>query len=179
MPLEADCAKFLQSANIKLLEIFGSSETSVLGTRHLYTAPFTLRPYFRKIAAGQVERTLYSGEKRIYPLQDNFIWPTEETFWPQGRLDTAIQIGGINVYPEKIVAYLSSNPKIRACTVRLDQNLGRLKAFIVLKDAKPSASLRQELRIFVKKGLTNVEQPVRFDFGDDLPKNPLGKFVDW
>ena len=126
-----------------------------------------------------VTRKLACGKTHTYPLQDKFLGLTNRTFFPKGRLDTAIQIGGVNVYPEKIVAYLCNHPKVKICSVRLDQNLGRLKAFIVLKDGLPTKDLRQELRLFVKEGLTSFEQPIRFDFGSQLPQNTLGKFVDW
>ncbi|MBQ7739453.1 MAG: AMP-binding protein [Desulfovibrionaceae bacterium] len=180
MPLDAEAAKFLQSRQIPLLEIFGSSETSVLGTRTAHTEPFTLRPYFEiDSEKSAVTRKLACGKTHTYPLQDKFFWSTNRTFFPKGRLDTAIQIGGVNVYPEKIVAYLCNHPKVKTCSVRLDQNLGRLKAFIVLKDGLPTKDLRQELRLFVKEGLTSFEQPIRFDFGSQLPQNTLGKFVDW
>ena len=180
MPLDTLSGEFLEHQGIALLEIFGSSETGVLGTRKSLAEPFTLRPYFSKVEQEEaVVRRQAHGQAKRYPLQDNFIWPTERTFWPQGRLDAAIQIGGVNVYPEKIKAYLCRHPKVKTCAVRLDQNLGRIKAFIVLSQGEPTQSLRQELRSFVKEGLTSFEQPVRFDFGEELPKNELGKFVDW
>ncbi|MBR4741618.1 MAG: AMP-binding protein [Desulfovibrio sp.] len=165
--------------NASVLEIFGSTETSVLATRTDFNAPYTLLPHFSRKNAQSVQRTLPGGTLSTYNLQDRLQWLTDTTFLPQGRLDFALQVAGVNVYPQKVAAYLLTHPKISACAIRLMHQTMRLKAFLVLKDAEPTVEFRRELRAFIKSGLSPAEQPIQFDFGLELPKNRMGKLCDW
>lgn len=180
MPLDEESASFLKGRS-PLLEIFGSSETGVIGTRTNVREPFALMPYFSRSLRKKegLSRRLPDGREKFYPCTDHMEWADDRHFFPRGRLDTALQVGGKNVYPEKIADYLCTYPCVEKCAVRLSSKGSRLKAFIVLKDEKPTLSLRRALRDYVKKGLSPEEQPTRFDFGSSLPQNAFGKFVDW
>ena len=180
MPLDPKVGDFLQSTKIACLEIYGSSETGVIGIRKSSSEPFTLQSYFSyKCEDNILLRCLNSGKEKEYPLMDNLQWLDTRHFFILGRSDRAVQVGGINVYPERVEEYLNKHPCIAKCTVRLSQKDFRLKAFIVLQNVNVTQQIRKEIREYVKNGLSPAEQPVVFDFGEDLPRNDLGKIVDW
>ncbi len=185
-PLRDGVFRKLRTVGFNVLEIFGSSETGVLCTRTEAESPFELMPHFAHIpstngAEELVERQLPGGGTRRFPLQDRFCWSGERQLVPKGRADRAVQVGGVNVFLEKVARCLRGHPDVADCTVRLmrPEEGARLKAFIVLKRGQPDMSMRRSLRAFVKSRLASAEQPVRFDFGEELPRNSMGKLADW
>ena len=185
-PLRDGVFRKLRDAGFKVLEIFGSSETGVLCTRTEAASPFALMPHFVHIlsthgAEELVERQLPGGGTRRFPLQDRFCWSGERQLVPEGRTDCAVQVGGVNVFPEKVARCLRGHPDVADCSVRLmrPEEGSRLKAYIVLKRGQPDMPMRRSLRAFVKSRLASAEQPVRFDFGEELPRNSMGKLADW
>ncbi|MBR5050537.1 MAG: hypothetical protein IKX75_04295 [Desulfovibrio sp.] len=185
-PLRDGVFRKLRNAGFKVLEIFGSSETGVLCTRTEAESPFALMPHFSRLTRGDggslVERRLPLGGTKLFPLQDRFSWQGDRLLVPEGRADRAVQVGGVNVFPDKVAQCLRGHPEVAECTVRLmrPEEGTRLKAFVVLKRGlQPDMAVRRSLRGFVKSRLESAEQPVRFDFGEELPRNSMGKLADW
>ena len=92
-----------------------------------------------------------------------------------------MQVGGVNVWPERIAAALRTHPGIRNCAVRPFEAEGgtRLKALVVPAESVDSERLRNDLEIWVREHLSAPERPVRLDFGNRLPRNAMGKATDW
>ncbi len=185
-PLRDRVFRKLRIAGFRVLEIFGSSETGVLCTRTEAESPFALMPHYSRLAGGDggslVVRRLPHGGTKLFPLQDRFSWQGDRMLVPEGRADRAVQVGGVNVFPDKVAQCLRGHPEVAACTVRLmrPEEGARLKAFVVLKRGlQPDMAVRRSLRGFVKSRLESAEQPVRFDFGEELPRNSMGKLADW
>ncbi|WP_143325626.1 AMP-binding enzyme [Caballeronia sordidicola] len=73
------------------------------------------------------------------------------------------------------------HPEIADASVRLmrpDEGV-RLKAFVVPRDPSGIAELRTSLEAWLRDRLTSLELPKAITFGASLPKNGMGKCMDW
>jgi 4-coumarate--CoA ligase (photoactive yellow protein activation family) len=169
----------LQVAGLGLVDIYGASENGAIGYRNK-PGDFTLIDYWQKKEG--LERQLPSGDKLVFQEQDILAWSTARTFRPLKRLDGAVQVAGINVYPNKVAQTIMTHPLVQECKVRLmrPQEGARLKAFVVPTRADADLTgLRMELKQLCQTRLTTPERPVSFQFGPALPHNNFGKDADW
>ena len=100
---------------------------------------------------------------------------------PGGRLDKAVQVAGVNVYPNHAASVLEGHEGVSRCLVRLmrpDEGY-RLKAFIVPKPGWNEQDLRASLANFARQHLNDAQRPAQYSFGEDIPRGPLGKPTDW
>lgn len=174
----------LAGAGLRLLQVYGSSETAGVGWREQGAAPFTLLPYWHAIeGTHELARRMPDGSNVRYPLQDKLAWEDARRFRPAGRIDQAVQVGGTNVFPAYVADVLRMHPAVEDAAVRLmrpDEGR-RLKAFIVPRagiDANPAA-LRDDLSSWVVERLATPERPVAWNFGTRLPRQASGKPADW
>jgi 4-coumarate--CoA ligase (photoactive yellow protein activation family) len=183
-PCPPELSRALAAAGLsELVEIYGSSETAGLGWRTDPAAPYELLPYWRR---GPSERELIrrerAGTERLVTVPDRLSWHDERHVVPVGREDVAVQVGGYNVFPERVRDVLVEHPAVADAAVRLmrpDEG-DRLKAFIVPRDvAADAVDLRAELQQWLGGRLAAAERPRAFAFGRVLPTGPLGKLVDW
>lgn len=181
-PMPAELHQGLHEDGIdRLIEIYGSTETGGVGFRERPGEPFTLFPYYRRSSEGaHLERQLPDGEGwEEVELMDQLQWEDDRRFFPVGRKDRVVQVGGENVHLSRVEAIIREHPGVAEALVRLDSlgPDGRLKAFVVpLRGAHiDTAILEQHCR----ERLRPVERPRSFSFGEALPRNPLGKVVDW
>ncbi len=177
-------------------EIYGASEYGAIGFRCVTEpglsaeTPFTLLEHWREEPntapdSRRIARRLpQGGLGPWFPLPDNVRWLAPRVFFPGGRLDKAVQVGGRNVYPARAARHLALHPAVADCRVRLmrpeEGPPQRLKAFIILKQGHgPSPALRKELAAWCGQGLSPLEQPRRFTFGPAIPQSAFGKEADW
>jgi 4-coumarate--CoA ligase (photoactive yellow protein activation family) len=178
----------LAAAGLRLLQVYGSSETAGVGWREQAGAPFTLLPYWLgQGAAAELVRRLPDGGAARYPLQDKLEWSDDRRFRPAGRIDQAVQVGGTNVFPGYVADVLRMHPAVADAAVRLmrpDEGQ-RLKAFIVPRaghasgDAGGDAALRETLSDWIGERLSTAERPAAWTFGERLPRQASGKPADW
>jgi len=171
----------LAAGSLRLLQVYGSSETAGVGWRDAAAAPYRLLPYWRRAdAENTIERTVADGIER-HALQDRLDWIDDRRFLPNGRIDQAVQVGGTNVYPAYVAEVLAMHPEVRDCVVRpMRPDEGtRLKAFVVATDGVAPAALRAELAGWIAARLGPPERPAAFSFGPALPRQPNGKPADW
>jgi long-chain acyl-CoA synthetase len=97
---------------MRLLQVYGSSETAGVGWREEAGAPYRLLPYWRR---GAQENTIERGPDGTarFPLQDRLEWIDDERFVPNGRIDQAVQVGGTNVFPAYVADVLALHPEVR------------------------------------------------------------------
>ena len=171
----------LAAGGLRLLQIYGSSETAGVGWRDGAGEAYRLLPYWRRgVLENTIERTL-DGEPERFALQDRLDWIDEGRFVPNGRIDQAVQVGGTNVYPAYVAEVLGMHPGVLDCVVRpmrADEGT-RLKAFVVAAEGLAPASLRAELDGWIAERLMPAERPAAFSFGPALPRQPNGKPADW
>jgi long-chain acyl-CoA synthetase len=182
-PLPAELANALRAAGLaRLVEVYGSSETAGIGWRDDPAQPYELLPFWRR---GDRERELlrrFDGGERTVEAPDHLVWDDPRHVRPAGRGEGAVQVGGINVFPERVAALLTTHPHVARATVRLmrpDEGQ-RLKAFVVPQRADvDAATLVAELGPWLDARLTAPERPKSIVVGPELPAGELGKSADW
>ena len=127
-----------------LLEIYGASETGPVGLRR-EPGPFNLLSHWRRDGQSRLARSLSEGGEAFYDLPDRLRWRGLRRFLPTGRLDKAVQVAGVNVYPERVAGLIREHPLVEFCLVRpmTEREGGRLKAFVVPKPGASTEDIRQ------------------------------------
>lgn len=165
----------------RLVEVFGSSETAGLGWRETADAPFRPFPWWQFGDEGRVSRRLIDGTVLSITLQDRLVHG-EEGFRPSGRLDTVVQVGGVNVSLAAVQTHLTGHRYVEAAAVRLmrpEEGI-RLKAFVVpTRDAPPRGELCRQLSDWIEATLPAPQRPRALTVGPTLPVNAMGKPCDW
>ncbi len=165
----------------RLVQVYGSSETAGVGWRESPNAPFQLMPHWSRAAAGQLQRRSDNGAMCTARTQDIIEWLDDRHFHVGGRLDAAVQVGGVNVFPKRISTMLATHPQVREAAVRLMTAAEgyRLKAFVVPEAGADTEALRAELDQWANQHLSAPERPKSYKFGSQLPVNENGKYRDW
>jgi len=174
----------LASGLARLVQVYGSSETAGVGWRDDPEAPYALFPFWSRTPdPATLARRAPDGRRLDYPLQDRLDWPADGRFRPLGRIDHAVQVGGVNVFPAYVADVLRLHPQVQEASVRLmraDEGQ-RLKAFVVPRGGVPADTslLRADLYRWMAARLTAAECPAAYSFGPDLPRQASGKLTDW
>lgn len=194
-PCPDEVARAVVAAGMtRLVQVYGSSETAGVGWRDGPDQDYRLFPYWEtkdtpaaSAQAGAVlTRVRADGGRADYPLQDKLAWSAPGSFRPAGRIDHAVQVGGVNVFPGYVADVLRMHPEVREASVRLmrpDEG-GRLKAFVVPRAGAPAAggeaaALRARLGAWIGERLPAPERPAAYSFGPALPRQASGKLSDW
>ncbi|GAF64277.1 acetyl-CoA synthetase [Bacillus sp. TS-2] len=102
-------------------------------------------------------------------------------FWFQGRVDDVIMTSGERVGPFEVESKLVEHPAIAEAGVigKPDPVRGEIiKAFIALRDGyEVTDELKEEIRVFVKNGLSAHAAPREIEFRAKLPKTRSGKIM--
>lgn len=162
---------------MRLIEVYGSSETAGIGARESEADPFHLLDRWALAGAELVQRQ----DPKAAPVQppDHLTWITQRSFQVGRRTDGALQVNGRNVFPEHVARVIRSHPGIQDCAVRPTTagEDSRLKAFIV--PHHPDGPGAPELQRWLRDQLQPWEMPVAFRFGNSIPLNDMGKRCDW
>jgi 4-coumarate--CoA ligase (photoactive yellow protein activation family) len=184
-PCPDPLAQALAEAGLRLLQVYGSSETAGVGWRSEAGAPFALLPYWSRTEdTAELARSLPGGGIARYPLQDKLEWEDARRFRPAGRIDAAVQVGGVNVFPPYVAEVLRMHPLVADAVVRpMRPDEGRrLKAFVVPVEGLGEAgldALRTALPAWCAQRLSSAERPAALSFGTRLPRQASGKPADW
>ena len=171
----------------RLLQIYGSSETAGVGWRDAPAGGYTLFPYWSREVRPDLQpeglvRQCPDGTRRPAALQDRLAWEDDGRFQPDGRIDQAVQVGGVNVFPGYVADVLQLHPAVLDASVRrMRPDEGeRLKAFVVVKEGTAAdAALQAALHTWLSERLTAPECPAAYSFGPRLPRGASGKLADW
>jgi acetyl-CoA synthetase len=116
-----------------------------------------------------------------YVSGDSAYMDEDGYFWFQGRVDDVIMTSGERVGPFEVESKLVEHPAIAEAGVIgiPDPIRGEvIKAFIALRQGyTESEELKEEIRLFVKKGLAAHAAPRVIEFKDKLPKTRSGKIM--
>ncbi|QOY96424.1 AMP-binding protein [Massilia sp. UMI-21] len=188
-PCPDEVAHAVRAAGVaRLVQVYGSSETAGVGWRDDPAADYQLFRYWEAGAqACSLVRRHADGSRAAYPLQDRLAWSAPDRFRPAGRIDHAVQVGGVNVFPAYVADVLRTHPQVEDVVVRPmrpDEGV-RLKAFVVPRGDVPAeggaaaAALRAELGAWIGERLPAPERPMAWSFGAALPRQANGKLSDW
>lgn len=100
-------------------------------------------------------------------------------FYFKLRQKRMIKSSGMNVYPAQVEDILYRHPDVQeACVIGVpdEAQIQRVKAFVVLKDAKKaSPEMEKQLIHFCQEHLIKWSCPREIEFRDSLPKTLVGK----
>ncbi|MDR1145182.1 MAG: beta-ketoacyl synthase chain length factor [Verrucomicrobiales bacterium] len=172
-------AKILHRGAARVVENYGSSESGAIATRERPGAPFRLLPFWAPvIVSGRLERIVRKNSALDVPLPDLAEMRGARDFTISGRRDKAVQVAGVNVYPQKVEKFLRAHDLVKDVAIRPAADGGRLKAFIVLRHDADRDRAEKILRAHMQ-ALTAHEIPKELTFGPALPVTALGKKADW
>lgn len=167
-----------------LYQIYGTSETAGIGWRRSRFEPYLLFPFWSTDSTkpGCLIRTRIDGQSGEVVLQDRLYWHGPSAFNVGTRLDNAVQVGGINVFPGQVREVLLRHPDVEDALVRLmrpDEG-NRLKAFVVPKPGVGhDNALYSALSDWTATHLAPVARPRALTFGYRIPRTTSGKTADW
>ena len=165
-----------------LTEIYGSSETSGIGTRRWPAKTYSLMPQWKRTSSGQHARKSlwHTAGFQVEPM-DHLEFSADGTFLVRGRIDSVVQVGGVNVFPERIAERLKTHPEVAEASVRLmrpDEG-SRLKCFVVPQSNDRTAILPMLLGEWIESWPIAAERPKNITIGSALPRSGSGKGIDW
>ncbi|MDR0823104.1 MAG: AMP-binding protein [Endomicrobium sp.] len=169
--------KIYQNGAFSLTEIYGSSESGAIGFRKKAGSPFSLLPFWKYKNENGKDMIYRKNTPLVVEIPDIIKIDSSLSFSVIGRKDNAVQVAGINVYPQRVETVLKNHPSVKDIIVRLGDE--RLKAFIVLKDGADLEKAKKDIYDFMNKNLTAHEIPKNITFGKQLPLTPFGKRADW
>ncbi|MDL4839130.1 acetate--CoA ligase [Aquibacillus rhizosphaerae] len=116
-----------------------------------------------------------------YVSGDSAYMDEDGYFWFQGRLDDVINTSGERVGPFEVESKLIEHPAVAEAGVigKPDPERGEIiKAFITLNEGYSSSDeLVEEIRKFVKMGLSAHAAPREIEIKDTIPKTRSGKIM--
>ena len=140
----------------RMSEVYVSTETAGIGSRHAKADPFELFSYFsRSEEPGTLLRERPSGSSTSVPAMDKIEWVDERLLRPLRRRDGAVQIGGVNVSPEAVAGKIDEHPDVLEARVWVDSNAGRLSASVRV----PAAGDEAAVRSWLEQRLSSNELP--------------------
>jgi 4-coumarate--CoA ligase len=100
-----------------------------------------------------------------FALPDRVIWDGDSLVRPAGRIDGAVQVAGVNVFPDHVAARLRKHAMVAECLVHLDEALPepRLRAFIVPAPGFDNEGAIAACTSWAARHLTAPERPVSFE----------------
>jgi len=122
----------------------------------------------------------WSKVPHAYLAGDNARCDKDGYYWIMGRIDDVLNVAGHRLSTIEIESALVSHPRVAeaAAVGRPDELKGEAVAvFVTLKDGVASESLRQELKLHVRKEIGALAQPDDVRFTQSLPKTRSGKIM--
>ncbi|MFC5496201.1 AMP-binding protein [Caenimonas terrae] len=166
----------------RLVHVYGCSESGGIGWRSGWRDPYRLLPHWDFVQGeDRLVRRRPDGSAEEIACQDRLDRLGEDLFRVAGRRDEAVQVGGVNVFPSRVVAALLEHPLVEQAAVRLmrpDEG-SRLKAFVVPAAGVQGEALLRELDGWTATRLTAAQRPRAIRIGGRLPVGAGGKAADW
>ncbi len=171
-PMTAELSAEMRKAGFAAQrEIYGSTETGLIGWRDTPTDEFLLFDHWRRDGECLMRSSKGAPDKSVAPM-DTLSWVDDRRFNLAGRRDGAVQIGAVNVFPDKIAASIQEHDFVEACLVRVGQYQGgvnRLIAHIKLAEAvPPTEKTVRNIDQWCRSVLTPQSRPGIFHFEADL-----------
>ena len=176
-PMPTELADRLADKGLaRLVEIYGSSETSGLGWRDDPRGPYELLPWWRREGEAL---TRENGDPVAAP--DVVEWVGARHLRPVRRADGAVQVAGVNVFPARVAEAIRRAPGVGDCVVRRASGAAdaRLEAFVVVVEPADREATLRDLARFCQRELSAPERPVRIEIGARLPLDAMGKPTAW
>ncbi|MCQ8185189.1 hypothetical protein [Parvularcula maris] len=143
--LTMDVAQKLRQRGIGAIrELYGSTETGVVGWRDSQSEPFVLLDHWSRDGEAIVRHRANGRTARLIPM-DEIEWESDRSFRLGPRRDGAVQIGAVNVFPQQISEIIAGGPGVVSCEVRLSRRPGTLDRLIADVTLSPGLEIDQDL----------------------------------
>lgn len=149
-------------------EIYGSTESGLVGWRDTPSDPFALFEFWRRDGEALI-RVAPSGDEIAVTPMDFLAFEGDRRFRLAGRRDGAVQIGGVNAFPDDIAARIGEHPEVASCKVSLSRHPGgvdRLIASVILKRGAVTESSARAIDAWCRSKLRPHERPRVYNFLD-------------
>lgn len=171
-PMSYELSAEMRKAGFGVMrELYGSTESGLIGWRDSTTEPFVLFDHWRRDGE-QLLRVTPAGTDKPVDAMDMIEWTGERAFRLGGRRDGAVQIGAVNVFPEQVADALREHSRIEDCRVLADHRgdgVNRLIAHIVLKpEYQPNDQTAREIDAWCRMKLRQQERPRIYNFEKTL-----------
>ena len=173
-PMTADLAAEMRKSGFGVMrELYGSTETGLIGWRDAPTEPFLMFDHWRR-EEDQLVRELPDRNDKKTLAMDVLDWVAPRKFRLGGRCDGAVQIGAVNVFPDEVADLLRRHPKVADCAIavgRSGDGVSRLIAHLVLnKNAPPNDRTARDIDSWCRLNLRQQERPRIYNFEAQLPE---------
>lgn len=170
--MTAELAADMRKAGFGALrELYGSTETGLIAWRGAPGEPFILFDHWRRDGEALMRRAP-SGEERKMASMDALLWENDRAFRLGGRRDGAVQIGAVNVFPDRIAHTVRAHPLVEDCRIAVSRHSGgvnRLIAHIKLNpEAAPSELAARAIDSWCRAELRPQERPRIYSFEESL-----------
>ncbi|MEM6413384.1 MAG: AMP-binding protein [Pseudomonadota bacterium] len=188
-PLSPGTLQQMQSADFEMIyNIYGSSETGGIGWRLEPNSEFHIFPWLsihKDESSEYGDAVLHSHNTNgaiHQPLMDRIRLSEDRLqFEVLGRRDSAVQIGGENVFPSTIEAIINALPFVSSCAVRptnaSDGATNRLEAIVTGNGQLSPGALEIALYQHCRENMTERMRPARIIIRDHVMLNDMGKAV--
>ena len=177
-PMTSDLVEKLEGIGLGALrELYGATETGLIGWRDAPGDPFRLVDHWKhppdaEGSGSALIRVRPDGKERRVEAMDRLIWHGDRAFRLSGRRDKAIQVGGVNVFPDRIGEIFEMHPLIEECLVRVGrqrEGMNRLIAHLVpIRGVEPDDALMRDIDRWCRSHLRAAERPRIYSFEKSL-----------
>lgn len=170
--MTAELAADMRKAGFGALrELYGSTETGLIAWRGSPGEPFILFDHWRRNGEALMRRAPSGDERSMAPM-DALLWESERAFRLGGRRDGAVQIGAVNVFPDRIAQIVRAHPLVEDCHIAVSRHSGgvnRLIAHIKLNpEAAPGEQAARAIDSWCRAELRPQERPRIYSFEESL-----------
>ncbi len=171
-PMTLDLAITMRKSGFGVLrELYGSTETGLIGWRDTPGEAFVLFDHWRR-EGDDLWRISPDGVLRRVDAMDVLNWAGTREFSLSGRRDGAVQIGAVNVFPDAVAASMRSHRYIKDCHIavgRRGDGAARLIANILLADkVLPNERTARDIDVWCRINLRQQERPQIYNFETEL-----------
>lgn len=168
---------------------FPGIKTGVVDDDGKLLPPYTLGVLAIKKGWPAMLKTIFNNEKEYqkyftgdwFITGDSVYYDEDGYIWFQGRIDDIINAAGERIGPFEVESRIAEHPAVAEVGVigKPDPVEGEIiKAFISLKhNYQASEQLQEEIRDYVRTGLSRHAVPKEIEFIDELPKTRSGKIM--
>ncbi|GAB4517776.1 MAG: hypothetical protein Kow00133_02360 [Amphiplicatus sp.] len=172
-PMTAELAAEMRKAGFGAIrEFYGSTETGLVAWRDSPDEAFILFDHWRREGEDLLRRSP-SGATRRVEAMDVLRWQSERSFRLGGRRDGAVQVGAVNVFPDRIAEAIRRHRFVEDCEVSADGRPGgltRLIAHIKLNaEIPPTEQTAREIDAWCRAQLGSHERPRIYHFEAESP----------
>ena len=166
-PMSSELAAAMRKAGFSAQrEIYGSTESGLIGWRDSTVEPFVLFDHWLRFEGG-IDRALPTGVVSRLTPPDALQWISERRFLLGGRTDGAVQVGAVNVFPARIAARIAEHPQVAECridVVKDDAGANRLIANVRLKTHAATEPVARAIDAWCRTRLAPHERPRVYHF---------------